>query len=210
MSGLGGLESALIGAGGLVAGAFLGIAGNERLERQRERREAKRRSDAAVAELLAAAVDLLSGVQVIQAAYEGRSGWRWRMRTAATVFAALCSAFAGAGEVSLRALLDWRHAGRLIDRLLGEDRRLDEAQRVTALDIGGVVVTRTGRFYAALVTVTAGASDRGLSESASRLAEAVGQLLEVMGGKQRAYHQARARAERALSEFRRAAERRKR
>jgi hypothetical protein len=40
---------------------------NAGLERRRERREGKPRRDAAVAELLTATVDLLSGAQVIQA-----------------------------------------------------------------------------------------------------------------------------------------------
>ena len=103
-------------------------------------------------------------------------------------------------------LLDWRHSGRLIDRLLAEDRHLDEAQRTAALDIGAVVAARAARFYAALAAVTVGGSDGSLSEAANRLAEAVGGLLETLGGKRGRYQQARALSERALSEFRRVAD----
>jgi hypothetical protein len=132
----------------------------------------------------------VSGVHVIRGAYEGRFGWRWRFRIVATVFAALCSLFADAdadaGAVSLSTLLDWRHSSRLVDRLLVEDRHLNEAKRTAALDIGGVVTVRAARFFAALAAVTVGGTDRGLPEAADRLADAVGQLLEAVGGKQRA------------------------
>lgn len=141
---------------------------------------------------------------MIQAAYERRPGWRWRIRLVATVFAAVCSALADAGEVSLGALLDWRHAGGLIDKLLGEDRQLDEAQRTAALDIGGVLTARTARSYSALAAITIGA--RWPTDAANRLGEAVGVLPEAVGGKQRRYQQARTAAQRVLSDFRRAAD----
>jgi len=191
----------------VVVGGVLTIAGNERLEHRREKRERKRGRDAAVGELLTATVDLVSGVQAIRVAYEGRSGLRMRLRVVATVFAAVSSAFAAAGEVSLGALLDWRHSVRVIDRILSEDRHLDEVQRTTALDVTAVVMARAARFYAALAAITVGGNERGLSESANRLAEAVGRLLEAIGAKRRKYQQARLGAERALSEFRRAADR---
>lgn len=204
------LYGALIGAGAALAAGIAAIGGSLLIDRRRDRRNARRRDDAAVAELLTATVDLLSGVQVIQAAYEGRSGWRWRMRTVATVFAAVCAAVASAGEVSLNALLDWRHVGRLIDRLLTEDRQLDDSQRTAALDVTAIVTTRSARFFAALAAITIGGSERGLSDAANRLAEAVGRLLETMGSRKREYQQARAAAERALSDFRRVADRQSR
>lgn len=202
------LYGALIGGGAVLAAGIAAIGASMLIERRRNRGEARRRRDAAVAELLTATVDLITGIQVIRAAYEGRSGWRWHLRKVVIVFAAVCAAFASAGEISLRVLLDWRHAGSLIDRLLAEDRQLDEAQRTTALDVTAIVTTRSARFFAAVATVTIGGTDGGLSESANRLAGAVGGLLEAMGGKRGQYQQARTSAERALAEFRRMADRR--
>ena len=122
------------------------------------------------------------------------------MRLLATVVAAVCSAIASAGEVSLGALLDWRHAGRLIDRLLTEDRQLDDAQRTAALDVTAVMTVRIARFYAAHAAITIGGSERGLFDAVNRLAEAVGSLLEAMGGSKRCrYQEARVSAERALA-----------
>jgi hypothetical protein len=64
-----GLELALIPAGAALVGVALGTAGNAYLDRLRDRRTAKRERDQAIAELLAATVDLTTGIQAVRAAY---------------------------------------------------------------------------------------------------------------------------------------------
>lgn len=209
MSGLSALELAVIPAGAAIAGVALGIGGNAWLDSLRTRRQERRFRDAAIGELLTATTDVIFGVQAIRAAYQGRSGWRHYMRLAAIIFATCCSAFAAAGEISLDALLDWRQSGPAIDRLVAVDRDLDENQRTVALDIAGVLVPRTTRFFAAVAALTLG-PDVKLANAVRDLTPAVTALLDVVAAKQRAYAQARGRAETALESFRAVADQRTR
>jgi hypothetical protein len=64
-----GLELAIIPAGAALVGVVLGTVGNAYLDRRRDRRAACRERDQAIAELLTATVDLISGVQAVRAAY---------------------------------------------------------------------------------------------------------------------------------------------
>jgi hypothetical protein len=195
---------ALIGAGVTVAVFAAGLGSNLWLERRRERREATRHREDAASELATATVDLLTGVQAIRGAYEGRSGWRFRMRIIAIVYAALTAVFAAAGEVSWAALVDWQRAGPLIDRLLTADRDLDEIQRTTALDMATVLGPRVARFYAAVTALTLGGDDK-LSAEVQRLVRAVGNVLDAIVARTKHYARAHAAAERALGDFNTAA-----
>ena len=63
-------EIALIAPVAALAGVLLTFAGNARLERLREGRSARQGQDQAIAELLTATVDLITGVQAVRAAYQ--------------------------------------------------------------------------------------------------------------------------------------------
>jgi hypothetical protein len=201
-------EPALIGAGAALVGVIIAFADNAWLDRARDRRAGKRARDAAIGELLAATADLMSGISTVRAAYAHQRPWRHYLRTSAVTFAALCSMFAAAGEVSWSALTDWRQPPQLLDRLLAEDLRLDERQRTIALDLGTVLVPRTIRFYAAVAVLTLG-PDEKITNAVRSLTPAVGALLEAVAARDRRYELARRRTERALGEFRGAADQRR-
>ena len=60
------LEIALIVPVAALVGVALGIVGNGYLERLRDRRRAKRDRDQAIADLLTATVDLITGAQAVR------------------------------------------------------------------------------------------------------------------------------------------------
>lgn len=202
------LYGALVGAAVTLAVFAAGLGGNLWIERRRERREVTRRREAAARELATATVDLLTGVQTIRSAYEGRSGWRYRARVAATVYAALTAAFAAAGEVSWAVLRELQHAGPLLNRLLAADQELDEAQRTTALDMATVLGPRVARFYAAVTALTLDSDDK-LSVETRRLVRAVSGVLDVIVARKRQYMRARTAAEQALGDFQAAADKKR-
>ena len=136
-----GLELALIPAGAALAGVALGIVGNAYLDRQRDRREARRERDQAIADLLTATVDLVSGVQAVRAAYQQQTTWRHYIRISGTILAAVGSVMTSGEKLSSEMLRDWRRLSPGLDRLLAADRELDDKQRTIALDVATIGCT---------------------------------------------------------------------
>jgi hypothetical protein len=101
------LELALISAGAALVGVALGIVGNAYLDRQRDRREARRKRDQAIAELLAATVDLVAGVQALRAAYQQQHAtWRHCIRIGGTILVAVGSVMTSGEKLSSEMLGD--------------------------------------------------------------------------------------------------------
>lgn len=205
-----GLELAIIPAGAALLGVVLGTVGNAYLDRRRDRRMACRERDQAIAELLTASVDLITGVQAVRAAYHQQHATvRHYIRLSAGVLAALGSTMTGAGKFDWTGLLDWHSAWPALDRLLAIDRELDDRQRAVALDLATMVTPRTARFYAAVAVLTLG-PDIKIANAVRDLTPAVGALLEVIASEEKKYARARARAEKALGTFRTVADQRRR
>jgi hypothetical protein len=102
---------AVIPAGAALVGVVLGTSGNAYLDRRRERRTACRERYQAIAELLTATVDLITGVQAVRAAYhQQHATFRHYIRVSAGVLVALGSTMTGAGKFDWRGLLDWHTA----------------------------------------------------------------------------------------------------
>lgn len=93
------LEIALIAPTAALAGVALQMVGSSWRDRVKERRAAAREQGRAVAEMLAATVDLMGGIQMIQAAYD-RSRWRDWLRRIARVWAAVSVSLAGEDRLS--------------------------------------------------------------------------------------------------------------
>jgi|HubBroStandDraft_1064217.scaffolds.fasta_scaffold06971_8 hypothetical protein len=89
------LEQILIPTVAGLVGVLIGMVWAWLLQRQKDLSDERQRRDAAIAELLTATVDLITGIQIVRAAYEGQSGWPIRIRKAAVVIAALGSLFPG-------------------------------------------------------------------------------------------------------------------
>jgi hypothetical protein len=205
-----GLELAIIPAGAALVGVVLGTVGNVYLDRRRDRRAACRERDQAIAELLTATVDLMSGVQAVRAAYhQQHATLRHYIRLSAGLLTALGSTMTSPGKFNWRGLLDW-HTGRpALDRLLTMDRDLDDRQRTVALDSATMVTPRTARFYAAVATLTLG-PDIKIAQAVRQLTPAIGALLEVLGANEKKYARTRTQAEKALGTFRNVADQRSR
>jgi hypothetical protein len=202
-----GLELALIPAGAALVGVALGTAGSAYLDRLRDRRAARRQQDQAIAELLTATVDLVSGVQTIRGAYQQHASWAHYVRLGGVIIAAAGLMTPEADEGWRRILPDWRRLGPGLERLLAADRELDENQRRVALDMGTILSPRSTRFYAALSVLTLG-PDKEIASATRKLVPGVVPLLEVIVAKQPKYDQALRRAQDALAEFRTTAGRR--
>jgi hypothetical protein len=203
-----GLELALIPAGTALVGVALGIAGNGYLDRQREQRAAKQLRDQAIAELLTASVDLISGVHAIRAAYFKRARWQPYIRVAAVILASVGTVLGKDGELNTEILRDWHRMAPGFDRILAADHDLDEKQRTAALDLTSVVLPRTVRFFAAATVLTLG-PDKELANAVRDLTPAIAALLEVITARPRKYGSARHRAEKSLAEFRTVADQRR-
>ena len=202
------LELALIPAGAALAGVTLGIFGNGYLDGLRERRAAKQQRDQAIAELLTATVDLITGIQAIRAAYLKQTPWRHYVRASAAILAAAGTVLGSEGELTPEILRDWHRMGPGLDRVLAADRELDEKQRTAALDMVTVVLPRTVRFYAAVAVLTLG-PDKAIAAAVRELTPQVAALVEVITARQRKYDRARHRADSALGKFRAVADKRR-
>jgi len=203
-----GLELAIIPAGAALVGVVLGTVGNAYLDRRRDRRTACSERDQAIAELLTATVDLVTGVQAVRAAYHQKHmTFRHYLRVSAGVLTALGSTMSGPGKFSWRGLLDWHTARPALDRLLAIDRELDDRQRTVALDLATMVTPRTARFYAAVAVLTLG-PDIKIANAVRDMTPAVGALLEVVAAEEKKYARGHTRAEKALGAFRAVADQR--
>lgn len=191
-----------------LAGVALGIGGNAHLERLGERRAARRGQDQALAELLTATVDLLTGVQAVRAAYQQQTRWRHYIRTAATLVAAVGSTMRS-GETLSSELLTWDRASPAFERILAADSALDDRQRTIALDLATIVGPRLTRFFAAVAVLTLG-EDKKIADAARDLTDEVGKLLDVIAAKEKKYAPARERVGKALEAFRAIADQRPR
>jgi hypothetical protein len=202
------IYGALIAAGSAIIGFIVALAGNLVIERRRDRRAAVQLRDQAIAELLVSVVDLVSGVQAVRIAYQGKGGWRGRVRKAAVTLSAVGLVMPGnPGDPMPKtrdewsAVLDWRTLPAGLDRLLDEVWHLDEEQRLVALDLATILLPRTSRFYSAVAVLTLG-PDKEIAAAVRRLTPAVGGLMEAIASRKRKYERARRRAQRALGKFR--------
>jgi hypothetical protein len=144
----------------------------------------------------------------VRGAYQGQGGWRHYTRLSAVLLAAFGSEFASPAALSLDDVLDWRRLAPVFDRILAVDRDLDDRKRLVALDLATVLLPRTVRFYSAVAVLTLG-SDKQIANAVRDLTPTVGRLMEVIAAKARTYERARARAEKALGQFRAVADQRR-
>ncbi len=202
-----GLELALISAGAALAGVALNTAGTGYLDRRRDRRAAEQARDQAIADLLTATVDLMTGVQTIHAAYQQQTTQRHYLRLITVIMAAVGSVTPARENITWQTLASWPSMSRVVDRLLAADQDLDDRKRTAALDLAAIIAPRTARFYAAIAVLTLG-PDKKIANAVRNLTPAVSELLEVITAKQKKYDPAHARAEKALATFRAAADQR--
>jgi hypothetical protein len=185
---------------GVVLGALGTTLGAVYLDQSRERRAAREAREQVISEAQTAVVDLLTGVQAVRGAYQQQTRWRHYVRVAALVTASVGSMMAS-GETLSWKLLDMHRISPSFERVLTEDRALDDRQRTIALDVAMIVGPRVTRFYEAVGKLTLGTDDK-IADATRMLIRAVGALLEVIGGRETDYIAARQRVQEALGSFR--------
>ena len=118
--------------------------------RARARRVAGESRDAAIAEVLAASIDLVLAVAAIRAAHEHRTNRRTRLFIAAALLRDLPDLD------SWKAFTDRSVQRVALSPLTGLAREQDADTRMIAMDFAGLVVPKTNRFFAAVTAVTLG------------------------------------------------------
>ena len=197
------LDIALITGGFTIGAVIVTFGGNAVAGWLKDRRATRDARDQAIAEVLAAAMDLVLAVASLRVAYQHRTALRERMLIAAAVLPDLSAVS------SWRALTDISVVRPMLRTVGMLAREQDTAKRTLALDYAATVVPRTNRFFAAVTALTL-APDKELAGAARKLADAGGALLEVAGAGKRKLDPARNRFEQELGAFRTVADRRRR
>lgn len=199
------LAAAFLGA--IVA--YIGSARQQRKQAERDvqaRREqaaydARIRLEAALAELLAAAQDVLIGVRAFREAHERRTMPRYYLRVLAVVWHAIPRLTTG------RDLIDFPALRSALGAALELERENTEAQRMVAIDIANVVTPKLNRYFAVVALLTLG-EDKQVADAVRQLTPKVTALAERAGTKKRDFERLSTEMQQALEHFRRVADKR--
>jgi hypothetical protein len=199
------LAAAFLGA--IVA--YIGSARQQRKQAQQDaqvRREqaahdARIRLEAAVAELLAAAQDVLIGVRAIREAHERRTLVRYYVRVLAIVWHAIPK------PTTWRDLIDYPALRSVLGASLELDRENLEGQRMVAIDIANVVTPKLNRYFAIAALLTLG-EDKQVVDAVRQLTPKVTNLAERAGTKKRDFERLSTDVQNALEHFRGVADKR--
>lgn len=201
---------------GTLAAAFLGAIvayiGPTRQQRKQAERDAQVRREqaahdarirleAALAELLAAAQDVLIGVRTIREAHERRTKLRYYFRVLAVVWHAIPK------PSTWRDLIDYLALRSVLGAALELDRENIEAQRMVAIDIANVVTPKLNRYFAVVVLLTLG-EDKQVADAVRQLTPKVTALAEQAGTKKRDFERHSTEMQKALEHFRDVADKR--
>jgi len=143
---------ALVGAtlSAALLGVIVGFIGTAYLQGRQAKKDARNRLEGALAELLAAAQDLMIGVRVIRQAHERRTKSRFYLRLGGMILRDFPAVSTSKDLVELPSLKAF------LATVLEADRyQLDEA-RTVALDIATVVAAKANRYLAVVALITLG------------------------------------------------------
>jgi hypothetical protein len=178
-----------------LLGVIVGFIGTAYLQGRRAKKDDRNRLEGALAELLAAAQDLMIGIQAIRQAHERRTRSRYYLRLAAM--------FMRDYPVpdTWRGLADPARLRALLPTAIEADRyQLDEA-RTIALDLASVVATKGNRYLAVAALITLG-QDQEIAAAVRELTPKVTALMDGIGARKREYERLSDGLQRALVEFR--------
>ena len=195
------LITSLITGGFTITAVVVTFGGNRYLDKARDRRADKQSRDSAIADLLTASAELVLAVNAARAAYQHRTGIRYRLMIAAALLQDLPNLS------SWRDLTDRDVLKTSLRTATGLARDQDAGNRTIVLDYAGLVIPQASRFFTAVVAVTMG-TDKELADAARRLGTAGAALLEAAGERKRGYARARSQIERELGKFRAVVDRR--
>ena len=158
--------------GAAILGGVVGYIGLALQQRRQARRDARIRTERAVAELLSAAVEIVMAVRAIREAYARRTRPRFYLRVAGVLWAAIPEL------TSLGALTDTETLRPLLRSALDLEHGLTESDRVTALDIASVVVPKQSSFFTVAAMLTLG-EDKVIADGVRDLTPKVSAILEA-------------------------------
>jgi hypothetical protein len=189
--------------------AYIGSAHQQRKQAERDaqvRREqaahdARIRLEAGLAELLAAAQDVLIGVRTIREAHERRTKFRYYVRVLAVVWHAIPM------PTTWRDLIDYPVLRSVLGASLELDRDNTEAQRMVAIDMANVLIPKLNRYFAVVALLTLG-EDKQLADAVRQLTPKVTDLAERAGTKKRDFERLSTEMQKALEHFRDVADKR--
>jgi hypothetical protein len=199
------LAAAFLGA--IVA--YIGSARQQRKQAERDaqvRREqaahdARMRLEATLAELLAAALDVLIGIRAIREAHERRTTRRYYVRVLAVLLHTLPR------PTTWRDLIDYPVIRSALGAALELDRENTEAQRMVAIDTANVVAPKLNRYFAVVALLTLG-EDKQVADAVRQLTPKVTTLAEQAGTKKRDFERLSTEMQKALEHFRDVADKR--
>ncbi len=197
------LAAAFLGA--IVA--YIGSARQQRKQTERDvqaRREqaahdARVRLEAAFAELLAAAQDVLIGVRAFREAHERRTKPRYYLRILAVLWHAIPSL------TTWHDLIDYPALRSALGALLELERETTESQRMVAIDVANVVTPKLNRYFAVAALLTLGENTK-VAEAARQLTPKVTALAEGVGTKKHDFERLSTEIQQALEHLRRIAD----
>lgn len=184
-----------------ILGVIIGFIGTAFLQARQAKADARVRRENALAELLAAAQDLVIGVRAIRQAHARRTRPRYYLRIAAMIM----RDYPVPG--TWRDLVDPSRLKPLLATALDADRyQLDES-RMIALDLATVVAAKVNRYLAVAALLTLG-QDREIADAVRKLTPKVTGLVELLSDWSGKFERLGDELQRALQEFRNFADKR--
>lgn len=193
------LAAAFLGA--IVA--YIGSARQQRKQAERDLQarheqaahDARIRLEAAFAELLAAAQDVLIGVRAFREAHERRTKPRYYLRILAVLWHAIPRL------TTWGDLIDYPALRSALGALLELERETTEGQRMVAIDVANVVTPKLNRYFAVAALLTLGENTK-VADAARQLTPKVTALAEGAGTKKREFEPLSTEMQQALEHFR--------
>jgi hypothetical protein len=184
-----------------ILGVIVGFIGTAFLQARQAKADTRVRYENALAELLAAAQDLVIGIRAIRQAHERRTRPRYYLRIAAMIM----RDWPVPG--TWRDLADPSRWRPLLATALEADRyQLDES-RLIALDLATVVAAKVNRYLAVAALLTLG-QDREIADAVRKLTPKVTGLAEALADRSGKFERLSNELHRALEEFRNFADKR--
>jgi membrane protein YqaA with SNARE-associated domain len=189
--------------------AYIGLVRLQRKQAERDdqaRREqaahsARIRLEAALAELLAAAQDVLIGIRAIREAHARRTKVRYYVRVLAVMWHAIPR------PATWRDLIEYPALRSVLGAALELDRENTESQRIVAIDMANVLTPKLNRYFAVVALLTLG-EDKQLVDAVRQLTPKVTDLAERAGTKKRDFERLSMEMQKALEHFREVADKR--
>ena len=191
-------QTVAVVAGAIVAtllGVIVGFILTGYQQQRENARQDRIRYERAIAELLAASLDLLTGARVLRLAHGRNTRWRFNLRLAGDILVALPEV------TSTEVLKDYETMRSLMGCVMNQWRDQIADQRMVALDTSTVLVPRVIRFFQAVALVTLG-DDEVIADAVRAVTPKVYALLGSLAAHKKQFGDVSSDMEKALEAFR--------